>query len=471
MNAAEVVQVYYRDALADAVGPEHGLAPAELDALAPRIADIVRRIEQERKAGKRRYRDLPRDAAMLANVQRAVARHRPNCRNLVVLGIGGSALGNIALHTALNPPTCNLLPDDRRPGPRLFVLDNVDPVLVGSTLDLIEPDLAATCFNVISKSGETAETAAQLLVVLDLLERRLEPAATRERLVVTTDPAGGALRKLAAERRYDTLPVPDGVGGRFSVLSPVGLFSAGMCGIDIERVLAGAAAMNEPVSRDSLRENPAALLAAIHYRLYERGKRLHVMFAYAQQLRDLADWFRQLWAESLGKRVSLDGREVFAGPTPLKALGTTDQHSQVQLYREGPNDKVFTFLVAERFDRDVTIPAALPGVETFAYLGGASMSRLIAGEQAATQLALVESRRPCLQVRFPRIGPEAVGSFFYLYEAATSIMGLLLNVDAYDQPAVQLGKDYTYALMGKTGHERTAAALNARLRIDPAYLV
>ncbi|MCK6455891.1 MAG: glucose-6-phosphate isomerase [Phycisphaerae bacterium] len=464
------IQLYYRNALADAVGAEHGVASAELDRLAPRIAEIVERIEHERKAGKRRYRDLPFDARMLAAVHDAVRKHRPGCRNLLVLGIGGSALGNIALQTALNPPYYNLLPAAKRPGPRLFVLDNVDPVQFGEVLDLIEPELDATCVNVITKSGETAETAAQFLAIVDLLQRRLGPAA-RQRLVITTDPATGAMRRLAQDQRIDTLPVPDGVGGRFSVLSAVGLFSAAMCGIDVDRVLAGAARMNDRISRAVLRENPAALISAIHFLLYERGKRLHVMMPYAHQLKDLADWYRQLWAESLGKRLALDGCEVFAGPTPIKALGTTDQHSQVQLYREGPNDKVITFLVAEAFDRDVILPPRFSEIESLSYLANVPMSRLILSEQIATELALVESRRPCLSIRFPRIAPETIGEFIYLYEAATSIMGLLMNIDAYDQPAVQLGKDLTYALMNRRGYEARAAELRPKIALDPNYLV
>lgn len=472
MSKDLTVHLHYQDATADAVGREHGVSEADLDGIAPRVAEIVQRIEAERtQAGKRRYRDLPFDRAMLETVNHAVSRHRPGCRNLVVLGIGGSALGNIALQTALNTPVYNMLPPAKRAGPRLFVLDNVDPVLIGEVLDLIEPELDSTCFNVISKSGETAETASQFLIVSGLLEQRLGRAAARQRLLVTTDPAGGSMRKLADELRLDTLPVPDGVGGRFSVLSPVGLFSAGMCGIAIDRVMAGAAAMNPRVALPELRRNPAALIAAIHYLLMERGKKLHVMFAYAQQLRDLADWYRQLWAESLGKRVNLDGAQVFAGPTPIKALGTTDQHSQVQLYREGPNDKVFTFLVADRFDRDTPIPRRFEQVESLAYLGDSQMSTLINAEQFATECALVDSGRPCMSIHFPSISPEAVGSFMYLYEAATSIMGLLMNINAYDQPAVQAGKDFTYALMGRRGYEAQAEALRARAKTDPRFVV
>lgn len=463
MSQSGIVRVSYRHALAEHVGPEHGISPVELESAGTATMRQVERIASERAKGMHRWMELPGDAEMVRQVEAAVSRHRPGCRNLVVLGIGGSALGNIAVQTALNPALYNLLPNGRRPGPRLFVLDNVDPVWIDEVLDLLEPELADTCVNVISKSGETAETAAQFLVFWNRLESRLGRAAAAQRLVVTTDPSGGSLRELAKRHRWDTLAVPDGVGGRFSVLSAVGLFSAAMCGIDAGRLLAGAAAMVGEISRKGFAENPAAQIAAIHHVLHHRGKPMHVMMPYAQQLRDLADWYRQLWAESLGKRVDSKGAEVFAGCTPIKALGTTDQHSQVQLYREGPNDKVFTFLVAEQFDRDVEIPAPFPEVESLHYLGSAGMAKLINMEQAATELALVQSRRPCLSVRFPRVSPEAVGSFIVLYEAATVLMGYLLDVNPYDQPAVQLGKDYTYALMGRAGYEAQAAELRKKL--------
>jgi glucose-6-phosphate isomerase len=386
------------------------------------------------------------------------------------------------------------------------VLDNVDPTTLAALLDLLGPGLRRTLFNVISKSGETAETAAQFLIVRELVARRLGVKALPRQILVTTDAASGTLRAQAQRDGYETLSVPDGVGGRFSVLSAVGLFSAAMCGIDAAAVMAGAAEMGLRVANPRLRENPAAIVAALHYLFYQRGKRLHVMMPYSARLKDLADWHRQLWAESLGKRRDLQGRDVFIGPTPIKALGATDQHSQVQLYREGPNDKVFTFLVVDEFDRDVPIPVMtsepptgahphpnpLPsrereaqpapqreaqpaahagGSEATAYLSGASLGRLLNAEQAATEYALVQAQRPCLTVRFERITPQAVGAFFMLYEAATSIAGLLFGIDAYNQPAVQAGKDGTFALMGRRGHEALAKQILSAAQPDPAYEV
>jgi glucose-6-phosphate isomerase len=213
--------------------------------------------------------------------------------------------------------------------------------------------------------------------------------------------------------------------------------------------MAGAQDMDKRVKEPDLFANPAALIAAIHYILNERGKNMSVMMPYSSTLYSMADWYRQLWAESIGKQHGLKKKNVFTGQTPIKALGATDQHSQVQLYREGPNDKVFTFLEVERFGQKVTIPDTMKHVEKLRYLGNATLQDLLNAEKLATEYALLESQRPTTTVVFPKITAETVGQFIYLYEVATSYMGGLLEINTYDQPAVELGKLATYALMGR----------------------
>jgi len=466
-----MLQLDYTNVLGSAVGPAHGLTLAEIRRTEPRVKATVARIERERKRALHAYRDLPADRQMLRMVRAAVQRHRDGVENLVVLGIGGSALGNIALQRALNPPYHNLVSTRRRRGPRLFVMDNVDPVQFASLLEFLGPELRRTRFNVISKSGETPETAAQFLIVCDLLAKKLGRRALARQLIVTTDPEAGTLRAWAEHEGYDTLPVPPGVGGRFSVLSAVGLFSAGVCGVNIGQLLAGATEMNERVAVRNVRRNPAAMLALILYAYYVRGKRLHVMMPYSHQLDDLADWWRQLWAESLAKRNDLQGRPAGVGPTPIRALGATDQHSQVQLYREGPNDKVFIFLEVGKFATNVRIPRGARMPEALYYLRGASLAELLNAEKQATEYALVTSSRPCLTLYFPVINPSTVGQFILLWEAATTIMGGLLNVDTYNQPAVQLGKELTFALMGHDGYQQQARAFERFASRTGKYII
>lgn len=462
----------YASALSTRVG-DQGLDPASLGANSPSsraAAELTARLNKSRGTGWERWRTLPFDPQRSEHttaIHRLVEERRGKYDNLIVMGIGGSALGNIALQAALNPPTHNLLDAKHRRGPRLFVVDNVDPQYFGAVLDFVratDPNLDRTCFNVVSKSGETAETASQFMTIRKMLVDKHGEAAHAKHIVAITDPAQGTMRKICDANGYVTLPVPDGVGGRFSVLSPVGLFSAAMTGIDIDALLDGAAEMDTRCSEPDLAKNPAAMLATILVRLgLEKGKTNHVMMPYSNRLYLLADWFRQLWAESLGKNKTLDGKPTAAGFTPIKALGTTDQHSQVQLYREGPNDKAFCLVEVEDFGKDdFAIPTGL-GVDATKYLEGSTFGTLLNAEKVATEYALVESQRPTMTIRFPRIDERHVGQFLALWEVATSYAGLMLNIDAYDQPAVETGKVATFGLMGRAGYEEWKAKVEKKL--------
>lgn len=445
----------YANCRADRVG-SHGLTEADFATARSQLAPIIDQLAAGAEFGGQRWRGLVRDPMRGAHVNainELANRHRGQVDNLVVLGIGGSALGNIALQQALRPATWNLLPDDRRGGPRLFVLDNVDPEWAGDALDFVaatDPRFERTLVNVISKSGETAETAAQFLVVEKMLREALGDRAS-ERIVAVTDPERGTMRSICDREGYATLPVPDGVGGRFSVLSPVGLFSAAMCGIDIDALLDGAATMDDMcMERDAL-ANPAAMLAWLLIEFTRRGKPMHVMMPYANSLYLFADWYRQLWAESLGKRVDRSGNEVFAGATPIKALGATDQHSQIQLYREGPNDKVVGFLEVENWRRTVDIPGGFEA-PPLSYLQGSDLGTLLNAEKRATEFALIESERPSYTLRFESISERSIGAFIQLWQLATAVAGELLDINAFDQPAVETGKQATFGLMGREGY-------------------
>lgn len=464
------IQLYYKNVTADVIGAEHGLTKAQLDELAQKTTPLIAELNRQRKDGKTRYRDLPYNDEYPRQVRGMAEQVRNACENFVVLGIGGSALGNIALQTALNPYLYNL--DDRqRKGPRLFVFDNVDPHQLGSFLDWVGDKLDKTIFNVISKSGRTAETAAQMMVIFEMIEKKLGADALKKQVIATTDAREGTLRKIADAAGLRTLEVPDGVGGRFSVLSPVGLLSAAVCGIDIDGLLAGARAMDKRCSAEDFYKNPAALNAAINWHFYTRGKHISVMMPYSHSLKDMSDWYRQLWAESLGKTHDVRGSEVFVGPTPVNALGATDQHSQVQLYREGPNDKLFTFLQVAAFTRDVVIGQAPAVAPELGYLAGQSMSRLLNAEKTATEYALLHDKRPCLTVLFDGIDAQTVGQFIYLFEVTTSLAGLLFCIDAYNQPAVELGKDATFALMDKPGTEAMAEKIRPVTKVDKSFLI
>jgi len=465
------IKLYYKNVTADIIGPEHGITQEQLNQITEKTDPLIKKINEQRKQGKTPYRDLPYNESIAKAVKNTAAKIKNRCENFVVLGIGGSALGNIALQTALNPYMHNLLDNNKRKGARLFVFDNVDPAQFGSFLEWVSDKLNKTIFNVISKSGETAETASQFLIIRKLLLDRLGPDGFKNQVIATTDATGGTLRKIVDEAQLESLEVPQGVGGRFSVLSAVGLLSAAACGIDIDQILAGARDMDKRVSDTDFYKNPAAINAAINYHYYNHGKRNSVMMPYCYALKDFADWYRQLWAESLGKAQDLAGKTVHIGPTPIKALGTTDQHSQVQLYREGPNDKIFTFLQVQNFPAKLTIGPAPESDPQLGYLAGADMEKLLNSEKIATEYALLCDKRPCLTITFDSVNPYTVGQFIYLYEVTTSITGALFNINPYDQPAVELGKKATFALMGREGYEEMAGEIQPCTKIDDSFLV
>ena len=469
--AQSQIKLYYKNVTADVIGTEHGISNAQLKALAEKTLPIIPKLNEDRKAGKTPYRDLPFEPQIAQRVKKLVAEVKDGCENLVILGIGGSALGNIALQTALKPYMHNL-DEVQRTGPRLFVFDNIDPAQLGSFLDWVDDRLDKTIFNVISKSGQTTETASEFLIIRQLLAEKRSPGGLQNHVIATTAKEG-TLRKIADDANLRCLEVPDGVGGRFSVLSAVGLFSTAMCGIDIDSLLAGARDMDARVSCEDFYKNPAAINAAINYHFYNHGKKISVMMPYSYALKDLADWYRQLWAESLGKAKDITGREVHVGPTPVKALGTTDQHSQVQLYRQGPNDKLFTFLQVESFETDLRIAPPPDCAPELAFLAGKNLSTLLNDEKRATEYALLTDSRPCLTVLFDKVDAYTVGQFIYLYEVTTSLAGSLFGINPYDQPAVELGKQATFALMGRPGreYEKLADQIQSLTRVDAAFLV
>ena len=439
-----------------------GIPDTVLNAAAERFALAHATVMNRWKSGELGFLGLPDDEQQVRHCTE-LARWVTDrgVRDVVVLGIGGSALGPIALRTSLLPPSWNTLSAANRNGrPRLHVLDNVDPVTMTSLLDRLEP--GATLFIVTSKSGGTAETMAQYLVVRDRLETAGRPA--REHLVFVTDPVQGALRRIAGDEQITALAVPPNVGGRFSVLSPVGLLPAALTGIDIAALLNGAREMRDRCAPDWAR-NPAGTFAVLQWLADTQcGRRGHVFMPYADGMRDMAAWFVQLWAESLGKRRP-DGAHV--GPTPIAALGATDQHSQVQLFMEGPNDKTVTFLTVGDETADLQIPSRHADIPDLAYLGGHSLGELLAVEQKATAGALAARGRMNMTLRLDTLDAAHVGGLIMLLELATAYAGELYGVNAFDQPGVELGKRFTYGMFGRKGFEADMAAFRALPQSDP----
>lgn len=443
-----------------------GIGEAEL---ASATADMERAFEGFRallESGIVGFPALPGTAELLRQSEDLAERARGKFDDVVVLGIGGSALGPIALRTALRPAGWNLLPAESRDGyPRLHVLDNVDPETMAALLERVE--LARTLWIVISKSGGTAETMSQFLIVhRRCVDARLEP---RQHMLFVTDPEKGALRALARRDEISAVEIPPNVGGRFSVLSPVGVLPSLLVGIDARALLNGAAAMVERCDSADPFRNPAAAYALLQWLADTRhGRTMNVFMPYADSLRDMALWFVQLWAESLGK-IRPDG--VHAGQTPIAALGATDQHSQVQIFMEGPENKVVTFVGVRRGQTDLKMPHAPADVPELAYLGGHSLGELLAIEQRATAGALARCGRPNLTIELDVVDGWHVGGLLMLLQLATAYAGQLYGIDAFNQPGVELGKQFAYAMLGRPGAEAARAEWDALPRPDPRWVV
>jgi len=450
------MRMSYRRMLADGLDGEHGLPRGRLGELVRRFPAVQGEVRERRGAGEYGFYDLVDQDASVRQIARFSEGLGQAHDHVLVLGIGGSALGTKALLEALRAPVWNELDDEGRDFfPRLTVLENVDPTSVAAALQRIDP--RRVLVNVVSKSGGTAETMAQYLVVRGWLDEALGPAASRH-LVFTTDPARGALRELATREGIATLAVPPAVGGRFSVLSPVGLLPAALVGIDIAGLVAGAGAALDRAAEDDLLRNPAALYAGLHWAAdVWLGARLHVLMPYNDRLRQLAEWYRQLWAESLGKRLDRRGQPVHVGPTPVGAVGATDQHSQVQLFMEGPFDKAISFVVVDDFGIDVPIPSRPDLPPDLAYLAGHSLGQLLRAEYEATSAALARMGRMNLTLRLPDLSAASVGELLMFFQIAAGYAGAWYGVDPFDQPGVELGKRLTYAAMGRPGYESEPA--------------
>ncbi len=424
------------NALAAVASP--GISREALDRLDEQVAIAHDRIETGRANAEHGYEALNLPAQVDTDEIRSAVEPVADAKALLTVGIGGSSLGAATIVDALESDT------------ETVFLDNVDPEWIVAHLDRLP--LENTAINVVSRSGKTAETLANFLVVRETFEDA--GVDWTERTIVTTG-AAGPLSELADRHDLPSLNVPDGVPGRFSALSPVGLVAAAVCGHDIDALIEGAAAEAETLS-DSLYDCPAYAYGATMYALDARGASMNAMFPYTEALETYSEWFAQLWAESLGKDD--------LGQTPLRALGATDQHSQLQLYRAGPRDKVVTFVTPqERSDR--SIPET--DVEDMAYLGDATLGELLDAEFEATEASLAAAGRPSVRVEIDRVDEHELGGLLYGMEAACILAGELYGINTFEQPAVEWGKKAARGLLGGGDFEEAAAVADkTELRID-----
>jgi glucose-6-phosphate isomerase len=425
------------NALAGAVG-ENGIQEDDLKMTLARISEYYAKLLAQPFA----FMTLPSTRFQFDEMHALADRvSKMDIKNLVILGIGGSSLGTQTIFEALLHPFHNQDERFRNGKPRYFILDNIDPHKMTAILETVIPDIDRTLLVVISKSGETPETISQFMLFNELMKKA---DGYKDRIVLITDIDKGLLNTIAEKEGYPVLNLPPGIGGRFSVLTPVGLFPSALMGIDIKKMSDGAAGMAAHIVRYDGEENMAFVLAAILYLMYKSGKPIHVMMPYCERLAAFANWFRQLEAESLGKKG--------LGPTPAKSVGVTDQHSQLQLYVEGPKDKCILLLYSAT--GEVPIPDSFDYLDDVAYLANKDMKDLFRAEFQGTRMSLTDAGTPNIAITLDEVSDYNIGALFYLFEMVTALMGNLLGVNAFDQPGVEQGKIYTKAMMGKPGFEK-----------------
>ena len=461
-----MIKLNYKNADSAIVGEANGLKLSEefvnyRDA----ITNIITNLNQRKdKPGQwLQWMNLGYNEETVWYVKEFASMVRNRFDNVLVLGIGGSALGGIAVTEALLKPYWNLLTKEQRNNyPRIFFLDNIDPDSINGLLQVL--DLKKTLVNVITKSGDTAETMSQFMILRDLMQKELGDDY-RKHIVATTDKKMGVLNHIANQEGYKIFYVPDDVGGRFSVFSAVGLMPFALVGLDVDQIINGIKDMDLALKNTDINQNIAAQSALIHYLMDTKlGKKMSVLMPYSSRLKFVPDWFVQLWAESLGKEFNNNGEKVNVGLTPIKAVGATDQHSQVQLFNEGPNDKLITFIRVENFDTILEIPNAYE-YTGIGYLGGKSMNDLMNAEADSTTVSLLDYSRPNLTIMIDKIDEYNIAQLLYMFEVQTAIIGELYNINTFNQPGVEQAKNYTYALMGRAGYEGSAENLREKLAI------
>jgi glucose-6-phosphate isomerase len=408
---------------------EKGIKPEDLNSFESEALKVHKKL-QNREFPELAFLDLPfQDTREIEDTGRWI---REKADYLLILGIGGSALGPRVLLDTLK----------KTHKPHVLIYDNVDP----RTLEriLLHIKLKDTVVNVITKSGTTGETVASFMLLWDKLKK--EGLKPEEHIVITTDPEKGPMRRIAREYNLKSLSIPSGVVGRYSVLSPVGLLPADVIGIKPQELLEGARKAHESSTRAELMANPAYMFGTLLYLMDKKfSRRINILMPYADSLKSLSEWFCQLWAESLGK----NGK----GLMPYPSVGAVDQHSQLQLWIEGPDDKVVIFIRIEDYGVDHKIPEIFRDIKEFAFLGGHTLSELIGAEQEATALSLMRAGRPNMTISIDAINPLTLGELFHFFEIATAFTGILYGINPFNQPAVEEGKIYTRAMMGSPGLE------------------
>jgi glucose-6-phosphate isomerase len=384
------------------------------------------------------------DEAVVRSIERVAKTMREKAKIFVVIGIGGSYLGSRAVIEALAHQFQFLKKDN--PNPLIvYAGQNISEDYLAELMEILEYNDYALA--VISKSGTTTEPAIAFRILKNHIEKKYGKKEAQERIIAITDQSRGALKKLADDEGYQTFVVPDDVGGRFSVLTPVGLLPIAVAGFDIRKLIEGAAVMEEiNLQSSSLERNPMALYAATRNALYSKGKLVEILVNYQPNLYYFTEWWKQLYGESEGK----EGKGIF----PAGVNFTSDLHSMGQYIQEGQRILFETLLSVEKPNHRLTVPHDAGDPDGLNFLAGKRLSEVNEMAELGTALAHVEGGVPNIQIKIPQISEFYLGQLIYFFEMACAISGYMLGVNPFDQPGVEAYKKNMFALLGKPGFEK-----------------
>ncbi len=401
--------------------------------------------------------DLPKvyDRDEFARIKAAAERIKSDSEALVVIGIGGSYLGARAAIEALAHSFHNLMPRSKRNTPEIYFVGNsISSTYMAELFELLDgKDISV---NVISKSGTTTEPAIAFRVFREYLESKYGKEEAAKRIYATTDKARGALKKLADEEGYESFEIPDDVGGRFSVLTAVGLLPIAVAGIDIDEMMRGAADAADQYNNDDVTVNECYQYAAVRNALYRKGKTIEIMVNYEPSMHYFTEWWKQLYGESEGK----DQKGIF----PAGVDFTTDLHSMGQYIQDGLRNIFETVLNVEKPRKNIMIKADKDDLDGLNFLAGKDVDFVNKMAMQGTVLAHTDGGVPNLVISIPEMNSYWFGNLVYFFEKACGISGYLLGVNPFDQPGVEAYKKNMFALLGKPGYEKEREKLEARLR-------
>ena len=430
-----MVEFNFKFALTPAIG-EGGISYGDIKLLKGKLTDAKGNLEKLRKDGVIGLYDVPEDRQVVKDIKNMAEKFfSDGIKTLFVFGMGGSSLGAIFLQNALKQ-TIDMTVNKKM---KVLFSENIDPAYLSNNIEKLNLDETLFCF--VSKSGSTIEVVSQFFIIKEKLENKFKDGY-KEHMIFITDKKSGFLRNFADENNISVLDIAANVGGRYSIITAGSLFPAYCMGLDIDEFLNGViSARNNILAKEPLDANPVYTAASIIYLYYTQKKRnMFLIDTYGDYLNEFGRWFRQLFAESLGKDLK--------SPTPVKATGATDQHSQLQLYMDGPQDKLSCFICLKDYGFDYNINSK--GFEKYAYLNGKKLSELLLNELSGVELALAMKGRPSFRITVDKINEFTMGELSFICMEMVPVLGNLLEINPFDQPGVEKGKKFAYLLMGRT---------------------